>query len=313
MKDPILAGFVRDFCSEYELDNESESVIFENFANHCILTKYHCDSFDLDQIRVGGTGDGGLDGVSIIVNDHLVSQIAEVEYFVKNHRRLEVDFVFVQAKTSPKFEAKEIANFIFGVEQFFSPSPEIPLNDDVTAMVAVKNFIFNKCGLMMRENPKCHLYYATTGEWIGDANQKASLNAGARRLEATNLFSKVKFLPLDSQKLRSIYRELKNQIETEVSFEKRATLPEIEGVSEAYIGTIRCTEFLKLIVDEDGNLRKRLFYDNVRDFQGRNSVNSEICETLGDLEKQNRLVLLNNGITIVAKDLHTTVNGARKC
>lgn len=308
MKDQLLAGFVSDFQSKFDLDNEDDSVVFENFVNHSVLTKYHCDSFDLDQIRVGGTNDGGLDGLSIIVNDHIVNQIEEIEYFRNNSRSLEVQFVFVQSKTSAKFESKEIGNVFFGIDQFFSNAPEMKLNDEVKAKIAIKDFIFDACGLKLRTNPKCYVYYATAGEWVGDETQNAVVNAAKLRLENTNLFDAVAFFPLDAKKLRKIYRELQNQIETQVRFERKTTLPDIDGVSEAYIGTLHCSEFLKLIVDENGELRRRLFYDNVRDFQGRNSVNSEIAETLGDSNKQDKFVLLNNGITIVAKDLKTTAD-----
>lgn len=147
MKDQILAGFVRDFRERFDLEHDSDSVVFEYFANHCVLTRYHCDSFDLDQIRVGGGGDGALDGVSIILNDHVVTTIEEVEYFLKNHRTLDVDFVFVQAKTSPKFETKEMGSFFFGVEQFLSAEPELPFNDDVKSLWNVKNFIYENCTL----------------------------------------------------------------------------------------------------------------------------------------------------------------------
>ena len=64
-----------------------------------------------------------------------------------------------------------------------------------------------------------------------------------------------------------------------------------------------CQEYLKLICDEDGNLNRRLFYDNVRDFQGHNAVNQEIEETVKDARRSDRFALLNNGVTIVAGGL----------
>jgi len=57
-----------------------------------------------------------------------------------------------------------------------------------------------------------------------------------------------------------------------------------------------CSEFLKLITDEDGEIQKSLFYDNVRDFQGSNPVNSEIAATLNSSDTAGNFVLLNNGI-----------------
>jgi hypothetical protein len=45
-----------------------------------------------------------------------------------------------------------------------------------------------------------------------------------------------------------------------------------------------------------------LFYDNVRDWQDYNAVNSAMRETIAS-DKQARFVLMNNGVTIIAKGL----------
>ncbi len=50
--------------------------------------------------------------------------------------------------------------------------------------------------------------------------------------------------------------------------------------------------------------RKSLFNDNVRDFQGINSVNSEIDDTIQ--EDPEKFILLNNGITIVCDEFLTS-------
>ena len=98
---------------------------------------------------------------------------------------------------------------------------------------------------------------------------------------------------------------MNQRITRQIRFDKHTILPEISGVKEAYIGILPCTEYLKLISDDHGNLNRRLFYDNVRDFQGRNAVNQEIEATIQDTEQNDRFALLNNGVTIVAGDLST--------
>ena len=61
--------------------------------------------------------------------------------------------------------------------------------------------------------------------------------------------------------------------------------------------------------DEDDSLNRRLFFDNVRDFQGHNPVNSEIEATINDATRSDRFALLNNGVTVVARDVNKV--GAR--
>jgi hypothetical protein len=46
-----------------------------------------------------------------------------------------------------------------------------------------------------------------------------------------------------------------------------------------------------------------IFEDNVRDFQGYNSVNSEIKKTIENKTEQDCFAVLNNGITIIAKKI----------
>ncbi|MCY3711317.1 MAG: AIPR family protein, partial [Caldilineaceae bacterium] len=54
---------------------------------------------------------------------------------------------------------------------------------------------------------------------------------------------------------------------------------------------------------EGGDLNRELFFDNVRDFQGHNPVNSEINHTLAASQLRRNFPLLNNGVTIVAREL----------
>ena len=38
-------------------------------------------------------------------------------------------------------------------------------------------------------------------------------------------------------------------------------------MKEAYVGVVPAEEFLRLIVDDAGNIRKSLFYDNIANFR----------------------------------------------
>lgn len=49
-----------------------------------------------------------------------------------------------------------------------------------------------------------------------------------------------------------------------------------------------------------------IFYDNVRDWQGENEVNSGIAKTLAEKSGRSRFVFMNNGITVIAKKIRTT-------
>jgi len=55
-------------------------------------------------------------------------------------------------------------------------------------------------------------------------------------------------------------------------------------------------------------LEKSIFYENVRDWQEYNSVNSEIKGSLESEPQKARFALMNNGVTIIAKTLRATGN-----
>ena len=93
----------------------------------------------------------------------------------------------------------------------------------------------------------------------------------------------------------------------EFLFAARTEIPEITGVREAYLGFIPASQFLSIITDENGEILNSIFYDNVRDWQGDNPVNSEIRRTLESPETA-RFVLMNNGITIIARNLLKTAS-----
>ena len=108
----------------------------------------------------------------------------------------------------------------------------------------------------------------------------------------------------DADGLEKIYKEIKNKVTKEINFDKQTPLPRIDDVQEAYIGILSVKEYFKLICGSDGRIQKNLFYDNVRDYQGLNSVNSEIAQTIKDIKQQDKFALLNNGVTIVAKSIN---------
>ena len=300
MKDRILSAYVNDFVNSFSLGRLDEPTAFEHFASYYVVSKYNPEDFEPSNVAVGGPGDLGLDSIGILVNDHLVHSNTDVDYFNKALHRLDVQFIFIQAKTSSKFRASEIGNFISGVRQFFESSLP-PANEYIQALHELKEYIFD-CSVDMDTSPICRLFYVSTGTWADDSMLLTRINQGKSDLEATKLFSSVEFTPVDSDGLKQMYRELNQKVTRGIKFEKHTILPTISGVKEAYIGILPCLEYLNLICDDDGNLNRRLFYDNVRDFRGINVVNQEIEATVRDVDRNDRFALLNNGVTIVARD-----------
>ena len=308
MNDLVLQGFVKNFSEARGLSHLESHELFEAFATSSILRKYHqSDTPDLeDDILVGGEGDGGLDAIAILVNGRPVRTEEDVKFFVDNLRRLDVEFVFVQAKTSPKFNAADIGTFTFGIEQFFSAvqgtSPKVDFNSDIRQLIGLSRYVYDQT-IKMQDNPKCFFYYASSGQWTGAPDPSGRMADGADRLRKLNIFSRVRHLPVDAQLLKDVYRELERGVLKEVELSRTAVFPRIDGVDDAYIGLLPGDEFIRMVSNDEGELNGELFYDNVRDFQGHNPVNSEIHHTLVDEQLRHNFPLLNNGVTIVAREL----------
>ena len=304
MKDLVLDGFVDDFTEARGLSGLPPHGVFEAFSTSSLLRKYHqTDIGDGTDVLVGGTHDGGVDAIAILVNGHLVGSAEDLNSFFNKHGRLDVEIIFVQAKLSPKFNAGEIGTFIFGVEQFFNAlitgTTSIRFNSEVSSKIALIRTIYTQ-SIKMHRNPKCFLYYVTTGRWTDACELKARLADGKARLEHMNLFSDVAILPVDQNLLKDIYRELERSVVKEVEFTRTASFPLIDRVGEAYIGLLPGDQFIALVSTDEGDLNRDLFFDNVRDFQGHNPVNREIEHTLQDDTRRNSFPLLNNGVTIIA-------------
>lgn len=73
MKDRIVEGYLKDFCDTNGLQRIDQSKAFEHFVNFCVVSREHPENFDFERVSVGGPGDCAIDGIAILVNDHIVS------------------------------------------------------------------------------------------------------------------------------------------------------------------------------------------------------------------------------------------------
>ena len=130
-------------------------------------------------------------------------------------------------------------------------------------------------------NPICRLYYVTTGTWQNDHDLEARRVAIEADLRSLKIFRDVSINCVGAEQLQQAYRQSKNAVSAEFNFPNRTLLPEINGVSEAYIGFITLEDFLSIVSDDEGELFGSIFYENVRDWQDYTApVNDEIRETV---------------------------------
>ncbi len=298
--DRISESLLNEFSGEQDITSLQEDKRFEHFASFLVVRRHYSDTFDTNEIVTGDGGDTGIDGIAVIVNGSMVTDVDDE----LPDGSLDAIFIFVQAETSPHFDAAKMGTFGFGVQDFFGEAPKLKRNQRVGELAAIMAALYKKSS-KFAHNPSLHLYYATTGKWVNDANLEARRQSIISDLEATHLFGSVEFHPIDADALHKLYRQTKNTTKAQFKFPNCIPLPQIPGVTQAYLGFLPARAFVNLVQGENGEILSGLFYDNVRDWQSYNPVNSEMLKTLQS-DANLRFVLMNNGITIIARKVQPT-------
>jgi len=311
--DKITESLLNEFSTEYSLLALSESKRFEHFACYSIVKREHTETFDTVDLVVGDDssskqgGDTGIDAVAIIVNGKLITDIDDFKEVNVAASYLDVAFLLVQAETTSGFDSSKIGTFGFGCRDLFNEQPQLNRNAKVSAVAEIIQEVYKYGSKFKKGNPICRLYYVTTGKWTGESTPEARIATAKSDLVAASLFREVSFDPIGADRIQELYRRTKNAVSSDFNFVSQITVkPDIPNVEQAFFGFLPWTEFKKIIIDDTGNLLVRLFFDNVRDWQGEdNKVNSEIKETLSSSQR-NLFVLMNNGVTVIARELNRT-------
>lgn len=306
---PIVEALLTQFAKTQELETVDKSSAFEQLVTYCALSAERLDQGDFRD-ALTDRGEEGLDAVAIIVNGTLVSDPSDIAELAAKYPRLQVSYVFCQAKTGEKWDAGEILKFTRAVAGFFE-STNIGTSSVVATAREIHAQVLAHIG-QLDENPRVSAYYATSGKWDSEGHAAKLLRELREKLEETAFFSAIRCEPIDAARIQQLYRSAIAPPTATVEFASKVTLPAINGVDQAYLGVLPATELMKLLQNnEDGTLRRSVFEDNVRDFQGADAaVNSRIRDTLRGDERE-RFAVLNNGITVVVRDLQVTGNAFR--
>lgn len=299
MENIILFGMLRDFITRHGLEQDALDKQFEKFVNYCLLKTEHYDSFDFDKVGTGNCV--GIDGVAVSINGVITDEIKDLENFTK--AQFEARFIFSQAKTSPNFDLGEFLKFISTVHLFFGKDKSsVPA--ELHKTFDIKTYIYERAAAKLRQSPMVELNFVYTGKFDGKNKANISqIDSQVSKLrDIPYLFYDVKWNIYDGDQIARLYRETQNEHIVSIQFQRHIALPKMIGAKSAYLGVVRCSDYVDIIKKGDGNLNKGLFFENVRDFLGTsNPVNEEIAKTINKPEERNRFAILNNGVTIVAK------------
>jgi hypothetical protein len=117
--DTIIENLVKKFSEEHGFADRGVEDQFERFSNYCVVaTRGTEESFDVEDVTVDGS-EVGIDGLAIQVNGRIVTDPDEVAGLAQTNGWLEVNFIFVQAKTSENFDSGAVEKMARAIKDFW--------------------------------------------------------------------------------------------------------------------------------------------------------------------------------------------------
>ncbi|WP_328645708.1 AIPR family protein [Amycolatopsis sp. NBC_00348] len=324
--DVVISGLTREFQKTHDLTALPESEAFEAFAAYCVLSSFYENEFAPDSFRTGGGNDLGIDAFAVLVDGDLLHDADDVVRVMDNRIRPAVDIVFIQAKTSSRFDSRVISDLADNLLHLIRPQDlPYPASDDVQNIRrCLHEAVYANIGKLAGRLPRLHVFYVSTGSEVAAMITEKATSA-QQKLIATGMFDEVSFECRTQHHLRTLYRRATSSVTVTFPMPRRVVVPSTSAVEQAVTGLITAPELVDLVLTDDaGRLRRTLFHENFRDFQGYNEVNSKIRDTLCDPAERGLFSLYNLGITIVTRGLHPIgdnvvltdfqiVNGCQTC
>ena len=284
-------------------DNYSSiSDYFEFFSASQILKNQGLSDDEVDNGIVGKGLDGGCDSIYLFLNNLLITP--DVVEHISAPKDSILEMIIIQSKKTTSFGEDAVMKWktISGnLLDLSKTTTDFTARYNADVLEAFTTFRDTYTRLITsRVKLKFKFYYATLASEL-----HPNVIQQAEELKDTikGLFPNavVEVIFVDSDALFDMYNAV---IENRVNL-KFADIP-ISPNQKNYIALVDLKSYFNFIVNDEGDVRKSFFDSNVRDYQGKNNVNSSISETLHRAD-DNDFWWLNNGVTVLASEA-TLVN-----
>ncbi len=284
-------------------DNYSSiSDYFEFFSASQILKNQGLSDDEVDNGIVGKGLDGGCDSIYLFLNNLLITP--DVVEHISAPKDSILEMIIIQSKKTTSFGENAVMKWktISGNLLDLSKTTTdfmTRYNTDVLEAFTMFRDTYTRL-ITSRVKLKFKFYYATlASELHPNVIQQAEELKDTIKGLFPNAVVEVTFV--DSDALFDMYNAV---IENRVNL-KFADIP-ISPNQKNYIALVDLKSYFNFIVNDEGDVKKSFFDSNVRDYQGKNNVNSSISETLHRAD-DNDFWWLNNGVTVLASEA-TLVN-----
>ena len=281
-----------------------ENLIEQEFRNSAsqILKNQGLSDDEVDNGIVGKGLDGGCDSIYLFLNNLLITP--DVVEHISAPKDSILEMIIIQSKKTTSFgedavmKWKTISGNLLDLSKTTTDFTA-RYNTDILEAFTMFRDTYTRL-ITSRVKLKFRFYYATlASELHPNVIQQAEELKDTIKGLFPNAVVEVTFV--DSDTLFEMYNAV---IENRVNL-KFADIP-ISPNQKNYVALVDLKSYFNFIVNDEGDVRKSFFDSNVRDYQGKNNVNSSISETLHRAD-DNDFWWLNNGVTVLASEA-TLVN-----
>lgn len=275
-----------------------EANFFEFFAASQMLKDYDLSDDEIESGIVGAGGDGGCDGIYIFLNKNLV--LADQLDTITASKESQVEMVVVQSKRELSFKEDAVMKWKTVSANLLSLANSLEdfktrYNEDVLESYRLFRDLHTK---LLRNRVKLTFRYIYV-TYANEVHVNVEQQAEELKKIVSDLYpsaiAKVEFVGADE-----LFERYNTASETVVNL-PLTEVPIALGKNKNYVGLVSLADYFYFITNEDGSLRKKFFEANVRDYQGKNNVNSCIRESLEQKTNED-FWWLNNGITILTSE-----------
>jgi len=294
---------------------------FEKFINYLVLSKYLPGNNEnhlkiVDNICVGGTPDLSIDGIMIIVNGILITDINNLKNIISGYKKfgkkIESKFIFIQTKHPAEFKKAEIIKFTSGVIDFLSDVHNYPMNEKIRKYLKIKEYLICEDIIdLWEDSPTIDAYYISRGNLEKEAELEGVQKQFAINIQNLKTYN-------DDSKLKYLGAKELNKACVEI--------PEVREVSIKFNSSTINNNSDKVLLINGKDFIKYFFGFKLNDINQdiqQQDINSDLyyliinnprivtcnyiifCDSFRDLKK--KVVLINPEIKSNSKDIPTLI------
>lgn len=288
--DEIVKQEHENFAQEISI-----SSFFEFFACSQILKSAELSYDEIEGGLTGASHDGGADAIYLFVNGDLIKGDENVKDRYK--KNVEIELFIIQSKLENSFKEDALLKLarlctnLFELD--FDPKQyEGRYNSKVIS--AFELFSSTYIALITKTPKlKINFFYASKGVDIHANVEKQKLDLIAD-VQKNLPNADINFNFIGAEDLIQLFQHRPNDI-----FKLKLSENPLSTTGQVFIALVKLTNYFDFITDDNQMLIKHIFESNVRDYQGKTTINGEIQSTLENPEAED-FWWLNNGVTVLA-------------